>query len=90
MRDITVIRYSGKIEPWETYSLGFEIGGRVATARQVNDRRRLRWTMAIGSQAGQELARLDDRSACGRAWPRRSPTSSWRRIRHGSAAERVR
>ena len=58
MRDI-VIRYSGKIEPWETYSLGFEIGGRVA-ALGKNDRG---GELDDGDrvQAGQELARLDDR-----------------------------
>ena len=28
-RDVT-IRYSGKIRPWETYTLGFETAGRVA------------------------------------------------------------
>lgn len=58
MRDI-VIRYSGKIEPWETYSLGFEIGGRVASLGK-NDRG---GELDDGDrvQAGQELARLDDR-----------------------------
>ncbi len=58
MRDIT-IRYSGKIEPWEDYSLGFEIGGRVASLGQnrsgdpLDDGDRV--------EAGQLLARLDDR-----------------------------
>lgn len=53
------IRYSGKIEPWEEYSLGFEIGGRVATLGEnaagapLDDGDRV--------QAGQLLARLDDR-----------------------------
>lgn len=58
MRDIT-IRYSGKIEPWEDYSLGFEIGGRVATLGEnsagdpLDDGARV--------EKGQLLARLDDR-----------------------------
>lgn len=58
LRDV-FIRYSGKIEPWEDYSLGFEIGGRVATlgenasGQPLDDGDRV--------EAGQLLARLDDR-----------------------------
>ncbi|QDT68400.1 Antibiotic efflux pump periplasmic linker protein ArpA precursor [Planctomycetes bacterium MalM25] len=58
MRDI-VLRYSGKIEPWETYSLGFEIGGRVATLGKNADGSPLDDGDRV--EAGQELARLDDR-----------------------------
>ncbi|TWT95807.1 Toluene efflux pump periplasmic linker protein TtgA precursor [Botrimarina colliarenosi] len=58
LRDV-VVRYSGKIQAWETYSLGFEIGGRVATlgvnarGEPLDDGDRV--------EAGQVLARLDDR-----------------------------
>ena len=56
--DITV-RYSGKIRPWETYTLGFEIPGRVSQlgqnelGRELDDGDRV--------EAGQMIARLDDR-----------------------------
>ncbi|MEO1498697.1 MAG: efflux RND transporter periplasmic adaptor subunit [Planctomycetota bacterium] len=56
--DITV-KYSGKIEPWETYSLGFEIGGRVmrlgerAGGAELDDGDRV--------TRGQLLAQLDER-----------------------------
>ncbi|MEO0530102.1 MAG: efflux RND transporter periplasmic adaptor subunit [Planctomycetota bacterium] len=58
IRDV-VVRYSGKIQPWETFSLGFEIGGRVANLGEnaagepLDDGDRV--------EAGQLLARLDDR-----------------------------
>lgn len=53
-----VVRYSGKVQPWETYTLGFELGGRVASLGQnargepLDDGDRV--------EAGQTLARLDD------------------------------
>ena len=53
------VRYSGKIEAWETYSVGFEVGGRVATlgrsaaGEPLDDGDRV--------ESGQLLARLDDR-----------------------------
>lgn len=56
--DVT-LRHSGKIQAWETYSLGFEIGGRVAelgenaAGEALDDGDRV--------EAGQLLARLDDR-----------------------------
>ncbi len=55
----SVIKHSGKIQPWETYSLGFEIGGRVlqlgvdAQGQPLDD--------GATVSAGQVLARLDDR-----------------------------
>ena len=58
VREVT-IRYSGKIEAWETYSLGFEVPGRVAelgadaAGDPLDDGDRV--------SAGQVLARLDDR-----------------------------
>lgn len=58
IRDV-VVRYSGKIQPWETFSLGFELGGRVASlgdneaGQSLDDGDRV--------EAGQLLARLDDR-----------------------------
>lgn len=58
VRDV-VVRYSGKIQAWETYSLGFEVAGRVAALGQnargepLDDGDRV--------EAGQILARLDDR-----------------------------
>ena len=53
------IRYAGKIEPWESYSLGFEISGRV-DALGVGDSKR---ALDDGDlvRTGQVLARLDDR-----------------------------
>lgn len=54
-----VVRYSGKIQAWETYSLGFEVSGRVATLGEnaagepLDDGDRV--------DKGQLLARLDDR-----------------------------
>lgn len=59
LRDVTV-RYSGKLQAWETYSLGFEIGGRVAALGEnaegvpLDDGDRV--------ERGQLLARLDDRT----------------------------
>ncbi|TWT90424.1 Multidrug resistance protein MdtE precursor [Pseudobythopirellula maris] len=56
--DVTV-KFSGRIEPWETYTLGFEIGGRVLelgvneAGAPLDDGDRV--------SAGQVLARLDDR-----------------------------
>lgn len=50
---------SGKLEPWETYTLGFEVAGRVqelgvnAAGEPLDDGDRV--------EAGQVLARLDDR-----------------------------
>lgn len=58
LRDV-FIRYSGKIEPWENYSLGFEIGGRVASLGQNAAGRPLDDGARV--EAGQLLARLDDR-----------------------------
>ncbi|MEM6330661.1 MAG: efflux RND transporter periplasmic adaptor subunit [Planctomycetota bacterium] len=61
----SVIKHSGKIEPWESYSLGFEIGGRVlvlgreAAGKPLDDGSPVR--------AGQVLARLDDRILRARA-----------------------
>ncbi|QDV77924.1 efflux RND transporter periplasmic adaptor subunit [Botrimarina mediterranea] len=54
-----VVRYSGKIQAWETYSLGFEVAGRVASlgknaqGEPLDDGDRV--------EKGQLLARLDDR-----------------------------
>ena len=54
-----VVRYSGKVQPWETYSLGFEVAGRVAKLGEnaqgepLDDGDRV--------EKGQLLARLDDR-----------------------------
>ena len=54
-----MLRHSGKIQAWETYSLGFEIGGRVnelgenVAGEPLDDGDRV--------EAGQLLARLDDR-----------------------------
>jgi membrane fusion protein (multidrug efflux system) len=54
-----VVRYSGKIQAWETYSLGFEVSGRVAklgenaAGEPLDDGDRV--------EKGQLLARLDDR-----------------------------
>lgn len=58
MRDV-FIRYSGKIEPWENYSLGFEIGGRVAALGENSRSEPLDDGDRV--EAGQLLARLDDR-----------------------------
>lgn len=58
LTDIT-IRYSGKIEAWETYSLGFEIGGRVSELGENADGVPLDDGDRV--EAGQVLARLDDR-----------------------------
>ncbi|MEM1304330.1 MAG: efflux RND transporter periplasmic adaptor subunit [Planctomycetota bacterium] len=53
------IRYAGKVRPWESFSLGFEIGGRVDSLG-VNDAGQ---PLDDGEpvRAGQVLARLDDR-----------------------------
>ena len=56
--DVT-IRYSGKIEPWETYTLGFEIAGRVQMLGENTDGAPLDDGDRV--EAGQLLARLDDR-----------------------------
>ncbi|TWT48731.1 efflux RND transporter periplasmic adaptor subunit [Botrimarina hoheduenensis] len=56
--DITV-KYSGKIRPWETYSLGFEIGGRVAQLGENAEGKPLDDGDPV--EAGQLLAQLDDR-----------------------------
>lgn len=58
MKDV-FIRYSGKIEPWENYSLGFEIGGRVASLGENAAGQPLDDGDPV--EAGQLLARLDDR-----------------------------
>ena len=58
LRDVS-LRYSGKIEAWETYTLGFEIGGRVAELGVAADGRSLDDGDRV--TAGQVLARLDDR-----------------------------
>lgn len=58
MRDV-VVRYSGKIQPWETFSLGFEIGGRVSTLGENEVDQPLDDGDHV--EAGQLLARLDDR-----------------------------
>ncbi len=54
-----VSKYTGKIRPWETYSIGFEVGGRLVelgTDKEGNP-------LDDGSRvvAGQLLGRLDDR-----------------------------
>ena len=59
--DLT-IRYAGKIRPWESFSLGFEIGGRVDSLGQNDAGQPLDDGDAV--QAGQVLARLDDRPYC--------------------------
>jgi multidrug efflux pump subunit AcrA (membrane-fusion protein) len=57
-RDVTQ-RYSGKVQAWETLTLGFEIAGRVEelgvnqAGEPLDDGDRV--------EAGQVLARLDDR-----------------------------
>ena len=56
--DVTV-RYSGKIRPWENYTLGFEIGGRVAELGQNEEGGELDDGDRVS--AGQVIARLDDR-----------------------------
>ena len=53
------IKYSGKVRPWETYSLGFEVAGRVAALGKDAQRRPL--DVGAKVKAGQVLARLDDR-----------------------------
>lgn len=58
-RHEVVVRYSGKIRPWESYAIGFEIGGRIAElgvdqqGQPLDDGSRV--------STGQLLARLDDR-----------------------------
>ncbi len=52
--------FSGKIRPWETYSLGFEVAGRVVALGTNEDGQPLDDGMAV--TAGQMLARLDDRA----------------------------
>ncbi len=51
--------FSGKVRPWETYTLGFEVGGRVQQlgANEAGE------MLDVGDRvvAGQMLARLDDR-----------------------------
>ncbi|MEQ8846241.1 efflux RND transporter periplasmic adaptor subunit [Botrimarina sp.] len=56
-RDV-VVRYSGKIQAWETYSLGFEVGGRVASLGENQSGEPLDDGDRV--EAGQTLARLDD------------------------------
>ncbi|QDU90157.1 Multidrug resistance protein MdtE precursor [Pirellulimonas nuda] len=53
------VTFSGKIRPWETYTLGFEVGGRVQQLG-VNQAGEM---LDVGDRvvAGQVLARLDDR-----------------------------
>ncbi len=53
------VTFSGKIRPWETYTLGFEVGGRVQQLGQ-NDAGQM---LDVGDRvvAGQVLAQLDDR-----------------------------
>ncbi|MEM8865256.1 MAG: efflux RND transporter periplasmic adaptor subunit [Planctomycetota bacterium] len=53
------VKYSGKIQPWETYSLGFEIGGRVLELGSDAQGQPLDEGATV--KAGQVLARLDDR-----------------------------
>lgn len=53
------IKYSGKVQPWETYSLGFEVAGRVATLGMDSQGQPL--DVGARVSAGQVLARLDDR-----------------------------
>lgn len=56
--DLTM-RYSGKIQAWETYSLGFEIAGRVESLGENANGKPLDEGDRV--EAGQVLARLDDR-----------------------------
>ncbi|MGI9458206.1 MAG: hypothetical protein ACR2NU_16705, partial [Aeoliella sp.] len=51
--------FSGKIRPWETYSVGFELGGRLVELG-IDDQGH---PLDVGSRvsAGQLLGRLDDR-----------------------------
>lgn len=58
LREVTV-RYSGKIRAWETYTLGFEIAGRVAALGQNSAGGELDDGDRV--EGGQILARLDDR-----------------------------
>ena len=53
------IRYSGRVQAWETYSLGFEIGGRVASLGENEEGLELDDGDRVSK--GQVLARLDDR-----------------------------
>ncbi len=52
--------FAGKIRPWETYSLGFEVAGRVAALGTNDEGQSLDDGMQVA--AGQMLARLDDRA----------------------------
>ena len=51
--------YAGKIQPWETYSVGFEIGGRVISLGENSLGKQLDEGDRV--EAGQILASLDDR-----------------------------
>lgn len=55
----TLIKATGKIRPWETYSLGFEIGGRVQSLGEDAQGKPLDEGARV--TAGQVLAQLDDR-----------------------------
>lgn len=58
-RHEVTVKFAGKIRPWETYSIGFEVPGRMAElgtdldGRMIDDGSRV--------EAGQLLARLDQR-----------------------------
>lgn len=52
--------FAGKIRPWETYSLGFEVAGRVVALGTNENGQPLDDGMRV--KAGQVLARLDDRT----------------------------
>ena len=58
LAELSII-YSGKIRPWETYSLGFEIGGRVLELGKDQQGRPLDDGARVSK--GQVLARLDSR-----------------------------
>ncbi|MEN1678554.1 MAG: efflux RND transporter periplasmic adaptor subunit [Planctomycetota bacterium] len=53
------VKYTGKVQPWESYSLGFEIGGRVQQLGVDSAGKPL--DMGAKVTTGQVLARLDDR-----------------------------
>jgi RND family efflux transporter MFP subunit len=53
-------RHSGMVRPWERYTLGFEIGGRLASLGENAERQPLDEGDRV--EVGQVLARLDDRA----------------------------
>ncbi len=51
--------FTGKVRPWETYTLGFEVGGRIVALGKDENDQPLDDGMRVS--AGQLLAQLDDR-----------------------------